>query len=317
MHHQEIYNNECKDIRLDLFLLEHLKDISRTKIQKLISEGIIKVDEFIVKPSYKLKGNECISIQEYEHAQKGSYIEKQNIPLNILYEDEHILALNKNSGIVVHPGAGNKSGTLLNGLVYHYEKLSSINNSRPGIIHRLDKDTSGVMLVAKSDKSHFLLSEQFAKREITKTYRAIIWGNIKDEGKIEGYINRDIKNRIKFSLNDSKGRFSYTEYKRLDYFNPFSYVELYPKTGRTHQLRVHLKSIGFPIILDELYGGGKKMINSYNEKYSSLIKQIFSTMDRFALHSYKIKFTHPITKDVLEIEAPLPEDFSNVIKILS
>ena len=313
---QEIYNIENKKIRLDLFLLDYLEDISRTKIQKLISQGIVKVDDFMVKPSYKLKANECISIDSLDLVKKQTTIIKENIPIDIIYEDDDILAVNKSSGLVVHPGAGNASGTLLNGLVYHYENLSTVDNTRPGIIHRLDKDTTGVILIAKTDKSHYLLSEQFAQRKITKTYRAITWGNMKNEGEIQGYINRDSKNRIKYALNDSKGKFSYTKYKCLENLSPFSYIELFPTTGRTHQLRVHLKSIGFPIILDDLYGGGKSLINSYNQKYTNVIKQVFKIMNRFALHAYKIKFIHPSTKKEMEIKAPLPLDFINTLKVL-
>ena len=317
MLYQEIYNNESKNLRLDLFLLDYLQDTSRTKIQKLIIQGLIKVDDFIVKPSYKLKANECISIEKLNLVKEYRTIEKENIPIDIIYEDDDLLAINKNSGIVVHPGTGNRTGTLLNGLVYHYEKLSTVDKTRPGIIHRLDKDTTGVMLVAKSDKSHYLLSEQFAQRKITKTYRAITWGNIKNEGEIKGFIDRDSKNRTKYNLNSSKGKFSYTKFKCLDNLSPFSYIELYPETGRTHQLRVHLKSIGFPIILDELYGGGISLINSYNQKYRKLIKQVFNNMNRFALHAYKIKFVHPTSKKEMEIKAPMPSDFIDTLKILS
>ena len=313
---QEIYNIDNKNLRLDIFLLDYLEDISRTKIQKFITQGIIKVDDFVVKPSYRLKANECITIDNLDPIKKKTTIIKENIPIDIIYEDDDLLAVNKSSGLVVHPGAGNLSGTLLNGLVYHYENLSTLDNTRPGIIHRLDKDTTGVMLIAKSDKSHYLLSEQFAQRKITKTYRAITWGNMKNEGEIQGYINRDSKNRIKYALNSSQGKFSYTKYKCLENLSPFSYIELFPTTGRTHQLRVHLKSIGFPIILDELYGGGISLINSYNQKYSKVIKQVFKIMNRFALHAYKIKFRHPSTKKEMEIQAPLPPDFIKTLEIL-
>ena len=317
MHHQEIYNNECKDIRLDLFLLEHLKDISRTKIQKLISEGIIKVDEFIVKPSYKLKGNECISIQEYEHAQKGSYIEKQNIPLNILYEDEHILALNKNSGIVVHPGINNHSGTLLNGLMYHYKSLSKININRPGIIHRLDKETSGVILIAKNDFSHYYISEQFANRKIKKKYKSLVWGNINESGIIKGYISRNPKNRLAFLLTQNKGKFSKTSYQRVYKGElPISFLNLFPTTGRTHQIRVHLSSINSPILNDYLYYEKKFNINGFNQKYIKDIDYINKKISRVALHAYSIELRHPTTKEIIEIKAPLAEDFKNTLLAL-
>ena len=190
---KEIYNDIDKNIRLDIFLKNHIKNISRSKIQKLISNGSVKVDEYIVKPSYLLKGNECITVDEIIANTDSSYIKKENIPINIIYEDDYLIVVNKPSGLVVHPGAGNKEGTLLNGLLYHFEKLSNINLSRPGIVHRLDKNTSGIILVAKTDDAHYLLSEQFINRTIKKTYRAIVWGDTPENGKIEGHIKRDPK----------------------------------------------------------------------------------------------------------------------------
>ena len=171
-----------------------------------IGATIRKVDEYVVKPSYLLKGNECITVDEIIADDNSVYIKKENIPINIIYEDDDLIVVNKPSGLVVHPGAGNKEGTLLNGLLYHFEKLSNVNLSRPGIVHRLDKNTSGIILVAKTDEAHYLLSEQFINRTIKKTYRAIVWGDTPEDGKIEGYIMRDPKKRTQFKMNNIKGR---------------------------------------------------------------------------------------------------------------
>jgi len=308
MLHQEIHNNTDKSIRLDIFLKDYIKNVSRTRIQKLISNGSIKVDEYIVKPSYLLKGNEYITINEIEIEHDSSYIKKEDIPIDIIYEDQHLIVVNKPSGLVVHPGAGNKDGTLLNGLLYHFKKLSNINASRPGIVHRLDKNTSGIILIAKTDNAHYLLSEQFINRTIKKIYRAIVWGDTLRDGKIEGYMARDPKNRTQFKINNLKGRFSSTSYKKIGGESPFSYLELYPLTGRTHQIRVHLNSIGHPIILDEMYGGGSKMFKSYHPKYMPLINKVMNKINRFALHAYEIEFFHPVSNKKMKFRAELPND---------
>ena len=315
MNHQEIYNKSEKNIRLDVFLLKHLDNISRTKIQKLINAGFIRIDDFIVKPSYKLKGEENIYIN-YNQPTNNNFIEKENIPINIIYEDNDFLAINKAAGMIVHPGAGNKNGTLLNGLVYHFNSLSNLNSSRPGIVHRLDKNTSGIILVAKTDKMHYLLGEQFASRKVEKHYKAIVWGKTLKQGKIEGYMNRSKKYRTKYMLNSSNGKYSFTQYDTINYSEPFSYLNLYPLTGRTHQLRVHLQKIGHPIIMDDIYGGSYNTSNSFHQKHKPIIDKVFKNLKRFALHAYRIKFIHPISKEEMELEAPIPDDFKQITNIL-
>ena len=316
MNHQEIYNQSDKDIRLDVFLLNYLKDISRTKIQKLINKGFIKVDGFIVKPSYKLKGKENIYINYNESPDNNTLTLKENIPINIIYEDDYLLAINKEAGMIVHPGAGNKNGTLLNGLLYHFDNLSNLNSSRPGIVHRLDKNTSGIILVAKTDEAHYRLGEQFASRTIKKHYKAIVWGKTLLEGKIEGYMNRSKKYRTKFILNSSHGKYSFTKYNTINYCEPFSYLDLYPLTGRTHQLRVHLTELGHPIIMDDIYGGSYNLANSFHQKHKPIIDKVFKNLKRFALHAYKIKFIHPISKKEMELEASIPSDFKKIMEML-
>jgi len=317
MIYQEIYNDIGRNIRLDVFLKNYIKNISRTKIQKLISNGSVKVDEYVVKPSYLLKGNECITVDEIIADHDSINIKKENISIDIIYEDDDLIVVNKPAGLVVHPGAGNKEGTLLNGLLYHFEKLSNVNLSRPGIVHRLDKNTSGIILVAKTDNVHYLLSEQFINRTIKKTYRAIVWGDAPKDGKIEGYIVRDPKKRTQFKMNNLKGRFSLTSYKKISNKSPFSYLEVYPLTGRTHQIRVHLNSIGHPIILDDMYRGGTKIFKSYHPKYIPLINKVINQINRFALHAYEIEFLHPSSKEKIKFKAEIPEDMYNVLNIIS
>ena len=312
---QEIKNNNS-NIRLDVFLVNHFSTISRNKIQKLIISGNIKVDSFVVKPSFILKNKECITIYSLELDKPEKYI-KENIPLDIIYEDDSIVVINKQSGLVVHPGAGNLSGTLLNGLLFHFKKLSNVDFSRPGIVHRLDKDTSGIILIAKTDEAHFNLGEQFANRKVEKVYRAIVWGNIPESGIIEGYIGRNPKYRTLFKLNNSKGKYSFTKYKKISYCSPFSYIELYPSTGRTHQIRVHLSHIGHSILLDESYGGGKNKIKSFHQKNNLKINKIFKMIERFALHAYQITIKHPINKKNITFTAPMPNDMKNVLTLFN
>ena len=315
MKNQKEFHSTIKNIRLDHFLNQKLDDLSRSQIQKLILNGLVKVDDFIVKPSYKLKGKEIILVDFKNQYKYNETILKQNIPLDIIYEDEHLIALNKKPGIIVHPGAGNKDGTILNGLLYRFKNLSYPKSERPGLVHRLDKFTSGVMLVAKTDKVHHSLGEQFASRSIKKEYRAIVWGRTNSFGDIKGYLTRSKKSRKKFVLNDNYGKYSFTEYKIIKFLEPFTYLKLRPLTGRTHQLRVHLSEIGHPIVMDDTYGGSIKISKSFHQKNKLIIDKVFKNLDRYALHAYKIKFIHPISKLMIELKAPVPNDFKKIINL--
>lgn len=283
-----------KNQRLDKFLSDST-GLSRSRIKKLIESGNITVNGAKADPSYKLKTEDKIEINVPEP--EKSKLEAENIPLDVIYEDKDILVLNKPRGLTVHPGAGNRSGTLVNALLHHCRNLSIIGGvERPGIVHRLDKDTSGVLIVAKNDKAHQSLSKQFKDRTIEKTYLAIVKGNPKnEEGTISESIGRHPVNRKKMAVSQ-KGREAVTHYKVLKRSKDYSLVELKPKTGRTHQIRVHLKHIGYPIVGDPVYGGKKNSTPHLNVGNQQL------------LHAYKIKFTHPTTQKELEFEAPLPQD---------
>jgi len=302
-------------IRLDLFLSNKLPDFSRTSIQNSIKSSLVKVNGLISKASMKLSSGDIVEC-EIKKKTSNITITPQNIPLDILFEDKSIIVINKPSGLVVHPGSGNKDNTLVNGLIYHYKKLSKINNLRPGIIHRLDKDTSGVIVIAKTDKAHVSISEQFANRSVKKTYYALAWGKVKDKGVIKGLIDRDSFNRTKFKMSPHKGRTSKTLYSLENYFEPISLVKLHPETGRTHQIRVHLNSIGHPIFSDSQYSGGAKRIKSYHVKYMRTLKRLFKLMNRVALHAQKINFNHPETSENISFTAPFPDDFNKVLELL-
>ena len=299
-------------MRLDKYLSDYFPDISRTKIQKIIHQGAVLVDGYLVKSSYKLKANHILTLEDFSLEKSSTLLKPQNIPLNIIYEDDQIVVVNKSSGIVVHPGIGNKDSTMLNALLYHCTSLSNISN-RPGVIHRLDKETTGVIVFAKTDKAHYFISEQFANREILKQYKAIVWGNLNEEQLIEKYLKRDNRNRLRFKTSDSSGKKSITICKPdRNHSIPISIVDVYPKTGRTHQIRVHLSSIGHPILKDALYNGSDKNITSFHEKDRKSLLNIIKLIDRVALHAYKIQFKHPTLSKRVSFEAPIPDDFKNI-----
>jgi len=295
-----------------------MDNISRSKIQNLIEDGMITVNGKNVKRSTTLKNNDKIIILSLEDKiDKDFHIYPEKIDLDILYEDDDILVINKQSGIVVHPGAGNYRGTLANGLKYY------LNNSvskldRVGIVHRLDKETSGVMVIAKNSFSLMNLSHQFYNREVKKEYIAFTFGKIPNQGEIKGYLLRNSKNRKIYSLKKDKGigRYSSTLFKRVYYKPPISIVNLYPITGRTHQLRAHLKSIGRPIISDISYSGGQKNIKSYHSHYTAFLKRIFNNINRVALHAYKLEITHPTLKKEMSFKVDMPYDMKRVEEII-
>jgi len=309
------YEVDEESIRLDQFLVKKLEDVSRSKIQLAIKSGQILVDGEKLKASAILKGDEKVEGELLVEAVEDKII-AEDIPLDILYEDEDLAIINKISGMVVHSGIGNYNGTLVNALVYHFKLLSGLNDSRPGIVHRLDKDTSGLIVIAKNDKSHQLLSKQFAERTVKKVYKAITWGCVPEKGEIEGLIGRDPGNRKAFKMVNNLGRESLTRFVVDEHLPPLSFVTLYPKTGRTHQIRVHLKSIGHPILNDYIYGGGKKMIKSFHVKYTELLNRLFKYMNRVALHAEKLEITHPTTGNKMRFQAPIPNDMVYALNLL-
>jgi len=284
--------------RIDVFLAAEL-DYTRSYIKKLIVDGLVFVNGKTVKPSYKVKENDEVVVNIPE-AEKIDVL-PENIPLDILYEDDDIIVINKPQGMVVHPAPGNYSGTLVNALLYHCKNLSGINGIlRPGIVHRLDKDTSGVMVIAKNDKAHISLSNQIKERSVFKKYVAIVEGVIKDEeGKIEAPIGRHPVDRKKMAV-IGDGRYALTLYKVLERFKENTLVEAVIKTGRTHQIRVHMAYIGHPVVGDPVYGFKKQKFK----------------LEGQALHSRVLGFMHPTKGVYMEFEAPLPEYFVRLIEIL-
>ena len=302
-------------IRLDQYLTQKLPEYSRSKIQQYIKLGQVTINGEVSKPSSILQGNEKVECN-FEPIAGEIDIIPEKIDLNILYEDDHLVVVNKPTGLVVHPGSGNYSGTLLNGLKYHFNSLSRSDSQRPGIVHRLDKETSGVILIAKTDKAHDHLSSQFSERAVRKEYMALAWGKMDEEGIIRGEISRHPGNRQIFKVVDSDGRDAHTHYELLEHLAPLSLVKLLPKTGRTHQLRVHLKSIGHPIFGDSAYGGGMKLAKSFHVKYTQILNRLGKIINRVALHAQLLEIIHPETKGKILFEAPLPGDMQKGLEIL-
>ena len=285
--------------RLDIYLNEKFPDWSRSHIQKLISDGQITVDAAQVKPSFKVTGGEEIFIEEVDAAEVE--YQPENLPLDILYEDADIIVVNKARGMTVHPAETVKSGTLVNALLYHCKDLSGINGvKRPGIVHRLDKDTSGVMVVAKNDTAHLSLAAQIKDKIATRTYLAIVHGMLTDNaGIISGAIGRDKVDRKKMAIVPD-GKPAVTEFKVLERFENFTYVECKLQTGRTHQIRVHMTAIGHPLLGDTKYTARK---NSFDIKGQ-------------ALHSHTLSLIHPTTAEKMFFTAPLPDDIKNILEQL-
>ncbi len=309
-------NKQLSLQRLDKVLVSKIEGYSRSQIKTLILNGNVSLNEEEIKdPSYITKENENYSINIILRKEKKH--PGENIDLNIIYEDEDILVINKPPNLVMHPAPGNENGTLVNALMhYTNNQLSNLDdNSRPGIVHRLDKDTSGILVVAKNNRAHLNLAEQFKEHSISRKYKAIVWG-VPDSQSIEGYIERNRKNRKKMSLNNKGfGKYSKTDIKLEKTFGIASIIDCYLHTGRTHQIRVHLTSKNSPIIGDKVYG--KSKINQFGRDKNTFNKfMILKNFNRQALHAYHLGLDHPISKKRMNFNIEIPEDFKNLIELL-
>jgi len=293
--------------RLDSFLATRAAELSRTRIQELIAEGRVSVDGVVTKPSHRVEAGEQIEIEIPEAEPPG--VAPEAIPLDVLYEDEDLAVINKPAGIAVHPGAGESSGTLVSALLYRFGSLSTIGGpQRPGIVHRLDKGTSGALVVARTDDAHRALVEQFQERAVQKTYVALLHGKMRERsGRIELPVARDLRRRTRMTTRRREGRTARTDWSAKLYLGGFSLIEAELHTGRTHQLRVHFSSLGCPVVGDTLYGAPRVEI-VHGARLAEL--------NRNFLHAARIQFTHPQTGEPLDIRAPLAPELASYVRDL-
>ena len=305
-------------LRIDKYLMNFVENATRTKIQAAAKIGSIKVNDVVVKSNYKVKPLDDIRVL-FEYPPHENLLIPENIQLDIVYEDDYLVVVNKPSGMVVHPGHGNYSGTLINALIYHFENLPKNSSNRPGLVHRLDKDTSGLLVVAKNDISMVHLSKQFAEKTSKREYLALVWGNVKDDtGRIDNFIGRNPKNRLQnIVLDDNKienGKRAITNYEVLSRMNYVSLVKCNLETGRTHQIRVHMKHIGHTLFNDERYGGNLILKGTTFTKYKQFVENCFKLLPRQALHAKTLGFTHPKTGKFMQFDSELPTDFNSCIR---
>ena len=303
-------------IRIDKFLMNRIENATRNKIQKAAKEGSIRVNDIIVKSSYKVKKGDKIRIL-FTHPPYENLLTPENIDLDIKYEDDSIIIINKKSGIVVHPGHGNYSGTLINGLLYHFDNLPNNSSNRPGLVHRIDKDTSGLLVIAKTEKSMTNLAKQFFKKSVEREYLALVWGDLKnDEGEINAPIGRNPKNRLQMIVYEDLegGKEAITNYKVIERFGYVTLVSCKLKTGRTHQIRVHMKYLGHTLFNDERYGGNKILKGTVYSKYKQFVENCFHMLPRQALHARTLGFSHPKTKENIMFDSEIPDDMNSVIE---
>lgn len=296
--------------RLDIFVSEKT-GITRSQVQRLIKEGLVLANNKTENQNYKVKTNDVITIHKPE--EEKEILLPEALPINILYRDEHLVVVDKPSGMVVYPAAGHNRGTLLNALAYHYKKLATVGGPmRPGVVHRLDKDTSGVMVVALDDKAYYDLVEQFKKRTINRKYTTLVYGNIKeDSGEIEMKIGRAVSDRKKMSTRTKRGKEAVTRWRVIERFGAATLIEAKLGTGRTHQIRVHFSAIGHPVLGDKTYGKKVEVEVKVEGKRKKIV------FPRQMLHAETLGFAHPATKEYIEFSSPLPEDMEECIKKLS
>ena len=317
-HHRIIADAGQSIIRIDKFLMDRLPNVTRTKIQAGIHEGFVKVNDQPIKPSYKVHPNDVVVVAMPEPP-RDTDVKPENIPLNIVFEDEHLMVINKAPGMVVHPAYQNWSGTLVNALTYHFQNLPQMkgNEGRPGLVHRIDKDTSGLLVIAKSEVAMIGLAKQFFDHTIERTYNAIVWG-LPDppQGTINVHVGRSLKDRritTAFPKGDF-GRHAITHYKLLQDLRYVSLIECKLETGRTHQIRAHMKYIGHPLFNDAMYGGNEPLKGTIFSKYKQFVDNCFKIIPRQALHAKTLGFIHPATKKFIQFDSELPADFKEVME---
>ncbi len=303
-------------LRVDKFLMNFIENATRNKIQQAIKAGNVLVNDNAVKANYKVKANDVVRVV-LAHPPHENLLVAEDIPIDVVYEDNEVIVVNKPAGMVVHPGHGNYSGTLVNALIFHIENLPKNSNERPGLVHRIDKDTSGLLVVAKTEYAMANLAKQFFDRTTERLYLALVWGNIEeDEGTIEGNIGRSLKNRLQMNVfpDGDFGKHAVTHFKVVERFSYVTLVECKLETGRTHQIRAHFKYIGHTLFNDERYGGDRILKGTTFTKYKQFVDNCFKILPRQALHAKTLGFEQPTTKKILQFNSELPDDMTLCIE---
>lgn len=303
-------------MRIDKFLVNRVEGITRNKVQNAINKNQVMVNGFPVKVSYKLKPSDVIEVLVDKDPDEYQII-PQDIPLDIIFEDDYLMIINKPPGMVVHPGVGNYTDTLLNALAFRFQTSLTVNDKRPWLVHRIDKNTSGLLVVAKDDITLNGLAKQFKDHTTRRTYNALVWGNLDEPtGTISTFIGRDQYDRKRFTVHETEenAKWAVTHYKVLRDYHYATFLECNLETGRTHQIRVHFKHLGHPLFNDEKYGGNKILKGVVFSRYKQFIDNCFHIMPRHALHAKSIGFKHPITGEEMDFHSDLPPDFATVIE---
>jgi 23S rRNA pseudouridine1911/1915/1917 synthase len=318
-HHRYLADKGQQPLRVDKYLMNKIENATRNKIQKAAKDGNIYVNDVPVKSNYKVKANDLVTVL-FEHPPYEYLLVPEDLPIDIVYEDDAVLVVNKAAGMVVHPGHGNYSGTLINALTFHFENLPNNSSNRPGLVHRIDKDTSGLLVIAKTEDAMTRLSKQFFNKTTEREYVALVWGNVEeDKGTIEGHIGRHPKNRLQNTVfegedADEKGKPAVTHYTVIERLGYVTLLSCKLETGRTHQIRVHLKHIGHTLFNDERYGGERILKGTSFSKYKQFVDNCFKVLPRQALHARTLGFKHPVTNEMMRFEAPIPEDMEQCIE---
>ena len=317
-HHSFIADKGQEPLRVDRFLMNFIENATRNKIQNAAKAGNIVVNGEIVKQNYKVKPGDAVKVVLTFPPREGKII-PQDIPINIVYEDDDVIVINKEPGMVVHPGHGNYDNTLVNALAFHFENLpdNSKNLDRPGLVHRIDKDTSGLLVVAKTEHAMTHLAKQFFDKSTEREYVALVWGDVKEEeGTIEGNVGRSLKNRLQMTVfpEGDAGKEAITHYKVIERFGYITQISCRLETGRTHQIRAHFKYIGHTLLNDERYGGDSILKGTTFTSYRQFVQNCFKIMPRQALHARTLGFIHPTTEKLMRFEAKIPDDINAVIE---
>jgi 23S rRNA pseudouridine1911/1915/1917 synthase len=317
-HHAFTVDKGQAPLRIDKYLMNRIENAIRNKIQTAAKNGNIFVNDEAVKSSYKVKPLDVIRVK-FAHPPFENLLVGEDIPLDVVYEDDELLVVNKPAGMVVHPGHGNYSGTLINALIHRFDNLPNNSSERPGLVHRIDKDTSGLLVVAKTEEAMAHLSSQFAKKTSEREYVALVWGNMdEDEGTIEGNIGRHQKNRLQNTVylddEEGNGKPAVTHYKVIERLGYITMVACKLETGRTHQIRVHMKHIGHTLFNDERYGGNLILKGTTFTKYKQFVDNCFKILPRQALHAKTLGFVHPKTNEFMRFESEIPEDIQQCIE---